>query len=181
MLLTDEMSRQPYPGILLWDTDLKELEKILDFMYFGEVKVKEDSLTSFLALADRLKVKGLCGKNSQNADEPEQQHQQYQEQKQKFQSKHSYQPHQQQQKQHFQSKHNYHPHQQQPQHISPPSEQQQGCVWSRFVYRLLLIIGRKKNLTVIWREKKIPIFIPTGWNWNIHSGGDKYIVYFRLL
>jgi len=75
MLLSEELSRQTNPMILLWDTDVKELERILDFMYFGEVKVKEDRLTSFLALADRLKVKGLCGKENQSIDEP-QQHQQ---------------------------------------------------------------------------------------------------------
>ena len=39
MLLSEELSRQTNPMILLWDTDVKELERILDFMYFGEVKV----------------------------------------------------------------------------------------------------------------------------------------------
>ena len=39
MLLATDMSTQIYPSILLWDTNINELNQILDFMYFGEVKV----------------------------------------------------------------------------------------------------------------------------------------------
>jgi hypothetical protein len=63
MLLATDMSTQIYPSILLWDTNINELNQILDFMYFGEVKVTEPGLASFLALAERLQVKGLCGKD----------------------------------------------------------------------------------------------------------------------
>merc|ERR1719319_1775950 len=38
----------------------RDLAAILDFMYHGEVNVKQDHLNSFLAVAERLKVRGLC-------------------------------------------------------------------------------------------------------------------------
>ena len=56
MLLNPEMSKQQFPSVLLWETSMQELNLILDFMYFGEVKVSEAGLTSFLALAERLQV-----------------------------------------------------------------------------------------------------------------------------
>jgi hypothetical protein len=37
----------------------QDLAMILDFMYNGEVNVQQDSLDSFLALAERLQVRGL--------------------------------------------------------------------------------------------------------------------------
>ena len=38
----------------------RDLAAILDFMYHGEVNVKQDHLNSFLAVAERLRVRGLC-------------------------------------------------------------------------------------------------------------------------
>ena len=38
----------------------RDLASILDFMYNGEVNVKQDHLNSFLAVAERLRVRGLC-------------------------------------------------------------------------------------------------------------------------
>lgn len=38
----------------------RDLASILDFMYNGEVNVKQDNLNSFLAVAERLRVRGLC-------------------------------------------------------------------------------------------------------------------------
>jgi hypothetical protein len=37
----------------------QDLAMIFDFMYNGEVNVQQDSLNSFLALAERLQVRGL--------------------------------------------------------------------------------------------------------------------------
>ena len=42
------------------DVQPRDLAAILDFMYHGEVNVKQDHLNSFLAVAKRLKVRGLC-------------------------------------------------------------------------------------------------------------------------
>merc|ERR1711915_580424 len=50
----------PHPVILLWDVSARDLAAILDFMYHGEVNVKQDNLNSFLAVAERLRVRGLC-------------------------------------------------------------------------------------------------------------------------
>ena len=39
----------------------EDLVAILDFLYFGEANVLRDNLESFLAAAEDLKLKGLCG------------------------------------------------------------------------------------------------------------------------
>ena len=49
-----------HPVIVLWDVLPWDLSCLLDFMYQGQVNVKQDNLKSFLALAERLKVRGLC-------------------------------------------------------------------------------------------------------------------------
>ena len=49
-----------HPVIVLWDVLPWDLTCLLDFMYQGQVNVKQDNLKSFLALAERLKVRGLC-------------------------------------------------------------------------------------------------------------------------
>ena len=44
----------------------RDLAAILDFMYHGEVNVKQDHLNSFLAVAERLRVRGLCQNDGVN-------------------------------------------------------------------------------------------------------------------
>ena len=44
----------------------RDLAAILDFMYHGEVNVKQDHLNSFLAVAERLRVRGLCQNDGGN-------------------------------------------------------------------------------------------------------------------
>lgn len=39
MLLQQELSSQSNPSVILWDTSMEQLHLILDFMYFGEIKV----------------------------------------------------------------------------------------------------------------------------------------------
>ena len=43
--------------------DPRDLTSILDWMYQGEVNIKQDHLNSFLALAEKLRVRGLCQNN----------------------------------------------------------------------------------------------------------------------
>ena len=47
------------PLIYLSGIDYHDLESVLDFMYFGKVNIDQSRLSSFLAAAEELKVKGL--------------------------------------------------------------------------------------------------------------------------
>jgi hypothetical protein len=47
------------PAILLWDASTETVEALLNFMYLGETSVSQEHLNSFLALAERLQVRGL--------------------------------------------------------------------------------------------------------------------------
>jgi len=59
----------PHPVILLWDVSARDLTSILDFMYHGEVNVKQDNLNSFLAVAEKLRVRGLSqGENHETTN-----------------------------------------------------------------------------------------------------------------
>jgi len=62
------------PVILLWDVSPRDLSAILDFMYNGEVNVKQEHLNSFLAVAEKLRVRGLCqdGKSSSSSSKDNQ-------------------------------------------------------------------------------------------------------------
>ena len=62
------ISKHSHPLIYMRGVRSEVLNAVLDFLYFGEVKVFQESLDSFLAIAEELKLKGLTGENS-NADE----------------------------------------------------------------------------------------------------------------
>ena len=47
------------PLLYLKGIQLKELQTVLDFAYNGEVKIEQDSLDNFLAVAEELAIKGL--------------------------------------------------------------------------------------------------------------------------
>ena len=49
----------PHPWIYLRGVQSSDLVPILDFLYFGEVNIDEDTLDSFLAIAEDLQLKGL--------------------------------------------------------------------------------------------------------------------------
>ena len=52
------------PVIYLWDIKAADLNLLLDFMYEGEVNVAQENLSSFLALAEKLQVRGLTTNNN---------------------------------------------------------------------------------------------------------------------
>ena len=55
---------QPHQLVYLRGVNSQDLQFILSFMYRGEVSLAEDKLTSFLAVADNLQVKGLTQNKS---------------------------------------------------------------------------------------------------------------------
>ena len=43
----------------------KDLQDVVDFIYHGEANIYQDDLDGFLALADKLQLKGLAGSQEQ--------------------------------------------------------------------------------------------------------------------
>ena len=58
-----QTSKHPHPVIYLKGFASKDFASILDFLYFGEAKVFQEDLDSFLAIAEEIKLKGLTGQN----------------------------------------------------------------------------------------------------------------------
>lgn len=53
-----------HPIVILKDVCHKELVAILQFMYQGEVNVRQEELATFLKTAEMLQIKGLTGDDS---------------------------------------------------------------------------------------------------------------------
>ena len=58
----------PNPVIVLWDVAFSDLLNIVDFMYNGEVKVRQANIQSFLAVAEKFRVRGLCQNDSNSSN-----------------------------------------------------------------------------------------------------------------
>jgi len=54
----------PNPVLVLWDVSYDDMLNILDFMYNGEVHVKQANIQNFLAVAEKFRVRGLCQNES---------------------------------------------------------------------------------------------------------------------
>jgi len=54
------------PVIVMWETAARDMSLLLDFMYNGVVNVKQENLNGFLALAERLSVRGLTQNQTEN-------------------------------------------------------------------------------------------------------------------
>lgn len=50
----------PHPVIIMKDVQLKDLRKILEFMYKGEINVRKQEIAPLLVVAEALHVKGLA-------------------------------------------------------------------------------------------------------------------------
>ena len=57
-------NKHPHPLIYLKGFQSQDFVSILDFLYFGEAKVYQEDLDSFLAIAEEIQVKGLTGQVS---------------------------------------------------------------------------------------------------------------------
>lgn len=55
----------PNPFIYLRGVSYNDLHCLLDFMYHGEVRVAQEDLNSFLAIAEELQIKGLTNKSGE--------------------------------------------------------------------------------------------------------------------
>lgn len=53
-----------HPIVILKDVCHKDLVAILQFMYRGEVNVRQEELATFLKTAEMLQIKGLTGEDS---------------------------------------------------------------------------------------------------------------------
>ena len=62
--ILQQTSKHPHPVIYLKGFASKDFASILDFLYFGEAKVYQVDLDSFLAIAEEIKLKGVTGQNS---------------------------------------------------------------------------------------------------------------------
>ena len=54
-------NKHPHPLIYLKGFQSQDFVSILDFLYFGEAKVYQEDLDSFLAIAGEIQLKGLAG------------------------------------------------------------------------------------------------------------------------
>ena len=55
-------SKHPHPLIYMRGVKFEDISAIVDFLYCGEANVFQESLDSFLAIAQELQLKGLMGK-----------------------------------------------------------------------------------------------------------------------
>merc|ERR1711936_1107159 len=59
-----QKNKHPHPLIYLRGFQSQDLLAVLDYLYFGEANVFQESLDSFLAIAEELKLKGLTAQTS---------------------------------------------------------------------------------------------------------------------
>ena len=59
-----QKSKHPHPLIYLRGIQSKHFELILDFLYFGETKICQEDLDSFLAIAEEIQLTGLTRQTS---------------------------------------------------------------------------------------------------------------------
>ena len=64
-----QKSKHPHPLIYLRGYQSKIFAYLLDFLYFGEAKICEEELNTFLAIADDMKLKGLTRQTTQDVVE----------------------------------------------------------------------------------------------------------------
>ena len=61
-------NKHPHPLIYMRGLKSEDLVAIVDFLYFGEANVFQESLDSFLAIAEELRLKGLTGNETSRGE-----------------------------------------------------------------------------------------------------------------
>ena len=64
-------NKHPHPLIYMRGVKAEELLAMLDFLYFGEASVNQESLEAFLSLAEEVELKGLTNTSGSNNQEYE--------------------------------------------------------------------------------------------------------------
>lgn len=64
------ISQWQHPVVFLRDVSYQDLEKLLEFVYVGEVNVSQDNLQSFLKAAEALEIKGLTDDSESKSELP---------------------------------------------------------------------------------------------------------------
>ncbi|XP_075975831.1 uncharacterized protein LOC142976394 isoform X1 [Anticarsia gemmatalis] len=65
-----KMNPTQHPIVFLKDVSHSALRDLLQFMYQGEVNVKQEELASFISTAEQLQVKGLTGNQNEESSTP---------------------------------------------------------------------------------------------------------------
>ena len=61
-------NKHAHPMIYMRGIKSDDLLAIVDFLYHGEASIYQDSLESFLAIAEELQLKGLMGQTDENVE-----------------------------------------------------------------------------------------------------------------
>ena len=61
-------NKHPHPLIYMRGLKAEDLVAMVDFLYYGEANVNQESLDAFLGLAEELKLKGLTGSTTEGND-----------------------------------------------------------------------------------------------------------------
>ena len=60
------LNKHPNPLIYIKGFKAKDLQSILDFMYYGSTEIFQENLETFLSIAEEIKLKGLTRNDEQN-------------------------------------------------------------------------------------------------------------------
>ena len=61
-------NKHPHPLVYMRGVKADDLNSLVDFLYYGEANVLQESLDTFLALAEDLKLKGLTGTSEERSN-----------------------------------------------------------------------------------------------------------------
>ena len=63
-----ERQKHPHPLVYMKGVKIEDLCAVVDFLYFGEARIKAEDVNSFLAIAKELQLRGLLGEVEENLE-----------------------------------------------------------------------------------------------------------------